>query len=217
MKKIKECENQKNLLYQFDLEKREEVIGVDEAGRGPLAGVVVAAAVKLKKYDKRLEEINDSKKISEKKRKKLYNVIKECFDVGVGIVSPKEIDEMNILNATFLAMRKAITQLDTGKKENTLVLVDGNFKIREYNGRQECIVKGDGKSLSIAAASIVAKVTRDTMLIEEGVKYPEYGFEKHKGYGTKQHKEAILKYGVLDIHRKSFLNKILDKNITKEN
>ena len=187
-------------LHEFDINIGEEIIGVDEAGRGPLAGAVVAAAVKLKNYDKDLDEINDSKQISEKKREKLFDVIKEHFYVGVGIADTKEIDEINILNATFLKECKG----------EYLVLVDGNFKIREYKGKQEPIIKGDAKSLSIAAASIIAKVTRDRMMREEAVKYPLYGFEKHKGYGTKQHREAIKEHGVLEIHRKSFLTKILE-------
>lgn len=202
-----------NLLYQFDLEKGESVIGVDEAGRGPLAGPVVAAAVKLKKYNSELQEINDSKKLTEKKREKLFDVVMENFYVGIGMASPQEIDEINILNATFLAMRRAIENLDEKSGvDNILILVDGNFKIREYNGKQEAVIKGDAKSLSIAAASIIAKVTRDRILVKDGEKYPEYLFEKHKGYGTKAHKEALLKYGITPIHRKSFLTKILPKD-----
>lgn len=197
-------------LHEFDINIGEEIIGVDEAGRGPLAGAVVAAAVKLKNYDKDLDEINDSKQISEKKREKLFDVIKEHFYVGVGIADTKEIDEINILNATFLAMRRALENLKKECKGEYLVLVDGNFKIREYKGKQEPIIKGDAKSLTIAAASIIAKVTRDRMMREEAVKYPLYGFEKHKGYGTKQHREAIKEHGVLEIHRKSFLTKILE-------
>lgn len=136
----------------------------------------------------------------------------ENFEVGIGVASAQEIDEINILNATFLAMRRAIEEL--GKKSSTdvLILVDGNFKIREYNGEQEPVIKGDAKSLSIAAASIIAKVTRDRMLVEEGKEYPEYHFEKHKGYGTKAHREALLKYGPTPIHRKTFLTKILGEN-----
>lgn len=185
----------KNLLYQYDLEKNMEIIGVDEAGRGPLAGPVVAAAVKIKKYSDELQEINDSKKISEKKREKLFEVIMRDFEVGVGVATPEEIDGINILNATFLAMRRALEEL--GKKVETnrcLILVDGNFTIREYVGNQEAVVKGDATSLSIAAASIIAKVTRDRILIEDSKKYAEYGFEKHKGYGTKVHREALLKF-----------------------
>lgn len=204
-----------NLLYQFDLEKGKEIIGVDEAGRGPLAGSVVAAAVKLKRYSEELQEINDSKKLSEKKREKLFDIIMENFEVGIGVANSNEIDEINILNATFLAMRRALEELKKKVKineESTLILVDGNFKIREYSGKQEAVIKGDAKSLSIAAASIIAKVTRDRMLVEEDKNYPEYGFAKHKGYGTKAHREALLKYGACPIHRKSFLTKILGED-----
>lgn len=200
-----------NSLYLFDLNFK-EVIGVDEAGRGPLAGPVVAAAVKLKKYSEILDEINDSKKLTEKKREKLYNIIMENFDVAISIVSVKEIDEFNILNATFLAMRKALDDLKKkiDNYDKNIVLVDGNFKIREYNGNQSPIIKGDAKSLSIAAASIIAKVTRDRLMIALDEKYPDYEFSKHKGYGTKKHIEALKKYGSIEeIHRKSFLGKIL--------
>lgn len=201
-----------NELYQFDIEKGTHIIGVDEAGRGPLAGPVVAAAASLKEYSDVLQEINDSKKLTEKKREKLFDIIQEKFHIGVGIASVEEIDSMNILNATFLAMRRAIENLSEKCSVDTLILVDGNFKIREFNGNQEPVIKGDAKSLSIAAASIIAKVTRDRIMIKESEKYPQYQFEKHKGYGTKAHREAILKHGALDIHRKSFLTKILAKS-----
>ncbi|MBS9776276.1 MAG: ribonuclease HII [Fusobacterium sp.] len=205
-------EENKNSLYLFDLEYK-NVIGVDEAGRGPLAGEVVAAAVKLKEYSEELDEINDSKKLTEKKREKLFDIIKEKFYVGVGIATVEEIDEINILNATFLAMRRALKDLEKSEinLDENLILVDGNFKIREYNGEQIPVVKGDSKSLSIAAASIIAKVTRDRMLKNLGKTYPEYEFEKHKGYGTKKHIEAIKKLGkIKGIHRESFLKKILN-------
>lgn len=198
----------KNAMYLFDLENG-DIIGVDEAGRGPLAGPVVAAVAKLKKYDEKLEKINDSKKLSEKIREELFDVIMENFYIGVGIADVNEIDEINILNATFLAMRRAIKQIE---KEVSFekVLVDGNHKIREYDGEQLPIVKGDSKSLAIAAASIIAKVTRDRMMLETAKIYPEYVFEKHKGYGTKAHREIILEKGPIEkIHRKSFLKKIL--------
>ncbi len=206
---VENIEEPKMTLHEFDLSKGEIVIGVDEAGRGPLAGNVVAAAAILKKYSSDLDEINDSKKLTEKKREKLFDVIMENFYIGVGEATPEEIDEINILNATFLAMRRALENLKKQCSTDYLVLVDGNFKIREYEGEQEFVIKGDAKSLSIAAASIIAKVTRDREMIEEGKKYPEYKFEKHKGYGTKLHKEKLLELGVLPIHRKSFLNKII--------
>ena len=206
---VENIEEPKMTLHEFDLSKGEIVIGVDEAGRGPLAGNVVAAAAILKKYSSDLDEINDSKKLTEKKREKLFDVIMENFYIGVGEATPEEIDEINILNATFLAMRRALKNLKKQCSTDYLVLVDGNFKIREYEGEQEFVIKGDAKSLSIAAASIIAKVTRDREMIEEGKKYPEYKFEKHKGYGTKLHKEKLLELGILPIHRKSFLNKII--------
>ena len=206
---VENIEEPKMTLHEFDLSKGEIVIGVDEAGRGPLAGNVVAAAAILKKYSSDLDEINDSKKLTEKKREKLFDVIMESFYIGVGEATPEEIDEINILNATFLAMRRALENLKKQCSTDYLVLVDGNFKIREYEGEQEFVIKGDAKSLSIAAASIIAKVTRDREMIEEGKKYPEYKFEKHKGYGTKLHKEKLLELGILPIHRKSFLNKII--------
>lgn len=202
----------KNSLYLFDLELKEEIIGVDEAGRGPLAGPVVAAAARIKKYSEELDEINDSKKLTEKRREKLYDVIIENFEVSVGVATVEEIDEINILNATFLAMRRALQGLEEKIKnyDEHLVLVDGNFKIREYNGKQSPVIKGDGKSLSIAAASIIAKVTRDRMLRELDAEYPEYEFGKHKGYGTEKHREIIRTLGAINgVHRKSFLGKIL--------
>lgn len=201
-------------LYQFDQEQG-KVIGVDEAGRGPLAGPVVASAVFLKEYHEDLAGIQDSKKLTEKKRESLFSIIPQYFEVGVGIASVEEIERYNILNATFLAMRRALEELE--KKisfEGAKVLVDGNFTIRNYQGLQEAVVKGDAKSLSIAAASIIAKVSRDHLLMEMAKKYPDYAFEKHKGYGTKLHREKIISLGSIEgIHRKSFLSKILkEKN-----
>jgi len=195
-------------MYDFDLEYG-DLIGIDEAGRGPLAGPVVAAAVKIKNIVPEFEMINDSKKLSEKKRELLYDVIMENCHVGVGVVDPKKIDEINILNATFLAMRRAIEELKESGTEWKLVLVDGNHKIREYEGEQLPVIKGDGKSLAIAAASIIAKVTRDRMMVEQGKEFPVYTFEKHKGYGTKAHREAIIENGPCKYHRMSFLGNIL--------
>ena len=204
-----------NPLYLYDLEYK-NVIGVDEAGRGPLAGPVVAAAVVLKEYTEELDEINDSKKLTEKKREKLYDIIMKNFDVAVGISTVEEIDKLNILNADFLAMRRALKDLKSLKNEKEYtVLVDGNLKIKEYIGKQLPIVKGDAKSLSIAAASIIAKVTRDRLMKDLANIYPDYSFEKHKGYGTKAHIEAIKDKGAIEgVHRKVFLRKILDE--TKE-
>ena len=200
-------------LKEFDEEYRKVILGVDEAGRGPLAGPVVAGAVIIPKYFEELDEINDSKKLSEKKRNKLYNIIMEKCIVGVGVANEREIDDINILNATYLAMKRAIQEIKL-KKLNIryeLTLVDGNHEIKGYNEPQKCVIKGDGKSLSIASASIIAKVTRDAMMKEIGSKYPVYQFEKHKGYGTKIHRESIIENGPCEHHRKSFL-----KNILKE-
>ena len=197
-----------NSLREFDERYEGTVLGVDEAGRGPLAGAVVAGAVIIPEYFSELDEINDSKKLTEKKREKLFEIIIEKCIVGIGISDQKEIDEVNILNATFYAMRKAISQV-TEKAEFDVVLVDGNHKIKGYMGKQEEVIKGDAKSLSIAAASIVAKVTRDRMMLEVDKEFPEYNFAKHKGYGTKLHREILLEKGPCKYHRKSFLKKIL--------
>ncbi len=197
-----------NSLREFDETYEGTVLGVDEAGRGPLAGAVVAGAVIIPEYFSELDEINDSKKLTEKKREKLFEIIMEKCIVGIGISDEKEIDEVNILNATFSAMRKAISQV-TEKAEFDVVLVDGNHKIKGYMGKQEEVIKGDAKSLSIAAASIVAKVTRDRMMLEVAKEFPEYNFAKHKGYGTKLHREILLDRGPCKYHRKSFLKKIL--------
>lgn len=198
-------------LYEFDKEKG-DILGVDEAGRGPLAGPVVAAAVKIHEYHDFFEMINDSKKLSEKKREELFDKILTYCDVGVGIASVEEIDEVNILEATFIAMNRAIEDISKNSDVTfDTVLVDGNKLIKKYNGKQEFLVKGDAKSLSIAAASIIAKVTRDRIMLKFAEIYPEYHFEKHKGYGTKLHREILLEKGVLPIHRKTFLKKILSK------
>lgn len=186
-----------------------DVIGVDEVGRGPLFGEVVAVCVYIKNPNLEIfKEINDSKKLSEKKRIEIYNVLINNLGIeyAVGIATEKEIDEINILNATFLAMNRALEKLDI---DNKLVLVDGNKLIKGYNKEQEFLVKGDSKDLSIATASIIAKVIRDNLMIEYSKIYTEYGLEKHKGYGTKKHYEAIEKFGITDKHRKSFLKKFL--------
>ena len=181
------------------------VAGVDEAGRGPLAGPVFAAAVILPEGEI-IEGINDSKKLSPKKRDELYDIIREkAIAVSSASVDEETIDEINILNATYLAMQKAVAGLNP---KPDFVLVDGN-SAPELDIECDTLVKGDAKSISIAAASIVAKVERDRYIIEMAKKYPEYGFEKHKGYGTKEHCEAILKYGPSPIHRKTFLKKLL--------
>lgn len=183
------------------------VCGVDEAGRGPLCGPVVAAAVILPK-DECIEGVNDSKKLSEKKREKLYNdIISKSLAYGIGISDVDVIEEVNILNATKIAMKKAIENLNI---KPDYVLIDGNQMI-DIDIKGETVISGDAKSESIAAASILAKVTRDRMLIEYDKKYPEYGFAKHKGYGTKAHIEAIKEYGLTPIHRPSFCKKFVNK------
>ncbi len=181
------------------------ICGVDEAGRGPFAGPVVAGAVILSLDDPEREilYLNDSKKLSEKKREALYDEIMEkAVSVGVGIVERDVIDEINILQATFLAMQKAIAALDP---QPDYILADA-VSIPKIQIPQEGIVKGDAKSVSIAAGSIIAKVTRDRIMYEYDKLYPEYGFASHKGYGTKAHIEAIKEYGMLDIHRRSFIH-----------
>ncbi len=182
------------------------VCGVDEAGRGPLAGPVCAACVVLPAGTV-IEGVNDSKKLSEKKRDALYDVVKEqALDYGIAFASEKEIDEINILQATFLAMRRAVESLTVVTPD--IALIDGN-KTPGLSIAERSIIKGDAKSANIAAASILAKVTRDRYMLEMAEKYPEYQFQKHKGYGTKLHYEMIERYGISPIHRKTFLKKIL--------
>ena len=181
------------------------ICGIDEAGRGPLAGPVVAGAVVLPK-DTRILYINDSKKLSEKRREELFEVIKkEAISVGVGIATPQRIDEINILQATYEAMRMAISKLSVKPD----VLLNDAVTSPEVDIQQVPIIKGDAKSMSIGAASIIAKVTRDHIMYDYDKQYPEYGFAKHKGYGTKQHTDAIRKYGACPIHRMTFLKNIL--------
>ena len=183
------------------------VAGVDEAGRGPLAGPVYAAAVILPE-DIRLDGINDSKKLSPKKREELFEEItKKAVAYAVFSVDEKTIDEINILRATHMAMNGAVAALS---QKPDYVIIDGN-SISGMEIPHETIVKGDAKSISIAAASILAKVSRDRYITKMAEIYPKYQFEKHKGYGTKEHIEAILKYGASPIHRKTFLKKILEK------
>ena len=194
------------LAAMSEYERRYEalgyVCGVDEAGRGPLAGPVVAAAVILPK-DCQIFYLNDSKKLSEKRREALFSEIQEkAVSFGVGIIGEDVIDEVNILQATYRAMREAVGKLS---KAPAYVLVDGNFTIPDLGFSQESVVKGDAKSVSIAAASILAKVTRDHIMIQMDEEYPGYGFAKHKGYGTAAHIAAIKELGPCPIHRKSFI------------
>ena len=179
------------------------ICGVDEAGRGPLAGPVCAAAVILPEGEL-IPGLNDSKKLTDKKRRELFPIIKEkAVAYGIAFASEAEIDEINILQATFLAMKRAIEQLD-GKAD--FALIDGN---RETDFGIPCltVVKGDSRSANIAAASVLAKVTRDIYMEELAEKYPQYGFEIHKGYGTKAHYAALTEHGMCDAHRRSFLRK----------
>ena len=175
--------------------------GCDEAGRGCLAGPVVAAAVILKK-GKDYPELNDSKQLTEKKRMKLRElVMQEALSYGVGIVSPEEIDKINILNASFLAMHRALDQL---KFQPELLLIDGNRFNPYKKVKHVCIVGGDAKYQSIAAASILAKTTRDLMMKEYDEQYPQYNWKKNKGYPTLEHKQAIADYGTTPLHRMTF-------------
>lgn len=201
-----------NKLYDFDREYNRLVIGVDEAGRGPLAGPVVAAAVVIKGYCSYLDEVNDSKKLTESKRERIFENILNDNNIlyGVGIVNADIIDEINILQATYIAMKEAIENIPNIDKERYLILVDGNREIKDCKYVQETIVKGDSKSLSIATASIIAKVTRDRIMKELDLKIPGYNFSKHKGYGTKEHYKLLRENGVSNIHRKSFLKNFLE-------
>jgi len=185
------------------------VAGLDEAGRGPLAGPVVAAAVIILDYKKikktlrlRSGQVNDSKKLSEKQRDFFYEILTNHKDIkwGIGVVSEKVIDKINILQATKLAMKKAVLNLGAGAD---FLILDGNFKINSVV-RQKSIIKGDQKVMSVAMASIIAKVTRDRLMQKYHKKYPAYGFDKHKGYGTKLHIGNLKKFGCCKIHRKTF-------------
>ena len=179
------------------------IAGVDEAGRGPLAGPVCAAAVILP-ANLEIPGLTDSKKLTDKKRRELYPIIKEqAIAYGIGFASEQEIDEINILQATFLAMQRAIDQLE-GKAD--LALIDGNRE-KDFVLPVKTVVKGDSLSANIAAASVLAKVTRDDIMVELAEKYPEYGFEIHKGYGTKAHYAALTQHGPSPIHRMTFLKK----------
>lgn len=194
-------------LYAFDAEKRNDysiLCGVDEAGRGPLAGDVYAAAVIIDPMNP-IEGINDSKKLTEKKRELLFEEIcSKAVSYSIATATVEEIEEINILNAAMLAMKRAVEGLSVVP---SYVLVDGN-KMPDISIMAETVVKGDENSASIAAASILAKVARDKKLIELDKIYPEYGFSKHKGYGTKAHYEALMKYGPSPVHRMSFLKKL---------
>lgn len=181
------------------------IAGLDEAGRGPLMGPVVASAVILPDNCV-IEGLNDSKKLSEQKREDLFGIIEQkAIAIGVGMASHEEIDEINILNATKLAMERAIEDM----KENPDYLLIDAVQLTDISIEQESLIKGDARSLSIAAASVIAKVTRDRIVSDLAKEYPGYGFEQHKGYGTSAHYDAIKKLGVSPVHRRSFLKNIL--------
>ena len=190
--------------YEYTYEACSCICGIDEAGRGPLAGPVVAAAVVLPK-DCRILYLNDSKKVSEKRRELLFDEIREkARAYGVGMASPRRIDEINILQATYEAMRQAVEKLGVVPD----LLLNDAVTIPGINIMQIPIIKGDARSVSIAAASIVAKVTRDRLMVKYDGIYPEYGFASNKGYGSPMHIEAIKKYGLTPIHRKSLIKNL---------
>lgn len=200
LEKLKEIEN------DLHLKGFNKICGIDEAGRGPLAGPVVVAAVVMPE-DSMIEGVNDSKKVSEKKREKLYDeIINSAIAWGVAIIDQKEIDDINILNATKKGLTTALMQLS---EKPDIILVDALTGIDTLGIPYQSIIKGDAKSYSIAAASIIAKVTRDRIMRQWDEIYPKYGFEKHKGYGTKAHIEVIKNNGICPIHRKSFVKNFI--------
>ena len=210
LKEIKKIEEE---IY---LKGAQSISGIDEAGRGPLAGPVVVACVVMPR-DSMIEGVNDSKKVSEKKREKLYDeIIQEAIAYGVGIISQEEIDKINILNATKEGLTLAIKEMEKDLKEKQrgfekpeIILVDALTKIDTDHIPYRSIIKGDAKSYSIAAASIIAKVTRDRIMREWDEVYPMYGFAKHKWYGTASHIAAIKEYGLCPLHRRSFVKNIV--------
>ena len=219
---MKEKEEQRlNELKKIDREFYEKglklIAGIDEAGRGPLAGPVVVAAVVMPE-DSFIEGVNDSKKVSEKKREKLYDLIlEEALGYGVGIIDQKEIDEINILNATKEGLTRAIKELEKDLQEKNgkltkpdVIFVDALTKIDTDNIPYKSIIHGDAISYSIAAASIIAKVTRDRIMKQWDEIYPQYGFAKHKGYGTAAHIQAIKEYGICPLHRLSFVKNFIN-------
>ena len=205
-------------IFNFDNKQNQIVIGTDEAGRGPAAGGVFAAAVyfpdKNESLITQLETLNDSKQLSKKKRELLFDIIKNNTINSVVCVEVKEIEEINILNASLKAMKLACENvIKEINKDKILVLVDGNKLIKNFNYPQKYIIKGDSKSASIAAASILAKVTRDRYMEELDKKYPQYGWVRNAGYLTKEHLDAIDKYGLCEYHRPSFLKKHFEKQL----
>lgn len=210
LKRLQKLEAEKERIEQLKVYEKQYaaygyVCGIDEVGRGPLAGPVVAGAVILPP-DCQILYINDSKKLSAKKREELYPIImEEAVSVGIGMVSPQRIDEINILQATYEAMREAIYNLSVEPD----ILLNDAVTIPEVTIRQVPLIKGDTKSISIGAASIIAKVTRDRLMEEYDKVFPEYGFASNKGYGTKAHIEAIQAYGPTPIHRNTFIRKFI--------
>ena len=207
-KRLQKLEEERKRIWKLQEYERKYgqytyICGIDEVGRGPLAGPVVAGAVILPK-DCDILYINDSKKLTAAKREELYDEIMEkAVAAGIGMVSPQRIDEINILQATYEAMREAISKLEPAPD----ILLNDAVTIPEVTIPQVPIIKGDAKSISIGAASIIAKVTRDRLMYSYDELYPEYGFAKHKGYGTKQHRDALAEYGPCPIHRKTFIKK----------
>ena len=213
LERLKEIKKIEEELY---LKGTTSIAGIDEAGRGPLAGPVVVACVVMPR-DSMIEGVNDSKKVSEKKREKLYDlIIEEALGYGVGIISQEEIDRINILNATKEGLTNEIKEMEKDLKQKNrefekpeIILVDALTKIDTDHIPYKSIIKGDAKSYSIAAASIIAKVTRDRIMRQWAEVYPMYGFEKHKGYGTAMHISAIKEYGLCPLHRRSFVKNIV--------
>nr|WP_302596196.1 ribonuclease HII [uncultured Cellulosilyticum sp.] len=201
--------NEWTLKCEFDNvfhEKQKILVGIDEVGRGPLAGPVVAAAVILP-YETRLIGLKDSKKLTEAKREALYDEIKKvALGIGIGIAEAPVIDEINILQATFKAMREALSQLDTPAQ---VILVDGDHIIPGVEITQHAVIGGDNKSASIAAASVIAKVTRDRMMVDYAKTYPNYDWESNKGYGSQRHYDGIREKGLTPLHRRSFLKNLI--------
>lgn len=192
-----------NSLFSEDIQC---ICGVDEAGRGPLAGPVCAAAVILPR-DLEIPGLTDSKKLTDKKRRELFPVIQQqAIAWGIGLASQEEIDEINILQATFLAMKRALSQLSV---KPDLALIDGNRET-DFGLPVKTVIKGDSLSANIAAASVLAKVTRDDIMVALAEEYPQYGFDIHKGYGTKAHYEALRQYDACPVHRRSFLKKFYE-------
>ncbi len=208
-----------NELFNFDKAFKAAIIGTDEAGRGPAAGGVFASAVYFPENNtpliKDLSNLNDSKQLSKKKREAIYDIIKSETINSTICIEVEEIEEINILNSSLKAMKLACENvIKEINKNNILVLVDGNKLIKNFNYPQKYVVKGDSKSASIAAASILAKVTRDRYMEQLDKKYPKYGWEHNAGYLTKEHLAAIDKYGLTEYHRKSFLKKHFEKQLT---